>query len=968
MSCSDSCNGKANCTCGCCSGISLMTPQGESNLPGLPSIVYRTGTWATFKQSMLARLSSAHYPALANLKTRDNDDFTIALLDATSVVLDILTFYQERLANESYLRTASQLRSLTELARLIGYQPAPGVAASTYLAFSLKAATGLPPNPATSAITISKGTQVQSVPAQGQKPQTFETSADILAKADWNALPVQTSVPWTAPGKQGLYLSGTVTQLQLGDSLLILGADRENWNSSSSTPSEQWDVVVLNQVEIDKARNLTYVAWDQRFSHGSGDGTSGSPSSWATAKIFAFRQKLAPFGASAPSPNLFVNARHSNQTSLPILIDDSSPTWQWKNFQIADSDHIDLSAPCPKAVVGSWVALTLDGLAQLYKVKQNTAVSLAQYALSAKVTELAADYADPDISAFALTMTEVWAQSEELTVAQQPLDHPLYGAVLDLEQLRPDLAGVKAIALTGKSQKLTVNSGVKAAMAFTPDDGSPDLILHPGDVVTILEPTPLPLGNGGMVPEWKSYSKQRDLRVFDANGRTGTIKKARLSDFMLALPASSDPVTQEFALVSSVSLISKPYPHTQILLKSSLLNCYDRTATTVNANVGLATNGASVSEILGSGAAATPNQKFGLRQTPLTFVQSPTPTGRLSTLQVTANSVAWTEAPTLYLQGPSKQVFATLNQPGGGTSVLFGDNIEGATLPTGQNNVQANYRIGSGVSGNVGAGTITTLIDRPLGVSGVNNPAAATGGQDPQTVDDIRSDAPLSVLTLGRAVSITDYQNYASSFAGIAKAHALWVPSGPGRGVFLTVAAAGGSALPPGNPTLDNLVMSLHNYGNPLVPIYAVSFLETLFRLEADLAYDPAYDPIVVKAAVLQSLNQNYSFAARTFGEGVSGDEVAAFIQAIPGIVAVNATKLKALATSAGGDLTGGAWSVFSYNNWLSQQVAITRPCSGSPVRICPYLPVANPTALPYPAEILVLDPDPGSIVLGVMA
>ena len=116
---------------------------------------------------------------------------------------------------------------------------------------------------------------------------------------------------------------------------------------------------------------------------------------------------------------------------------------------------------------------------------------------------------------------------------------------------------------------------------------------------------------------------------------------------------------------------------------------------------------------------------------------------------------------------------------------------------------------------------------------------AATGGEDPQTVDDIRSDAPLSVLTLGRAVSITDYQNYASTFAGIAKAYAIWIPSGPGRGVFLSVAAAGGSALPPGNPTLDNLITSLHDYGNPLIPIYAASFLETLFSLEADVVYDP---------------------------------------------------------------------------------------------------------------------------------
>jgi len=89
------------------------------------------------------------YPALNRLKTRDDDDFSIAFLDATAVMLDILTFYQERLANERYLRTATQLYSLTQLSQLIGYQPSPGVSASTYLAFTLTAAPGLPATPGT---------------------------------------------------------------------------------------------------------------------------------------------------------------------------------------------------------------------------------------------------------------------------------------------------------------------------------------------------------------------------------------------------------------------------------------------------------------------------------------------------------------------------------------------------------------------------------------------------------------------------------------------------------------------------------------------------------------------------------------------------------------------------------------------------------------------------------------------------
>ena len=233
--------------------------------PGLSAIAYRTGVWGTFKNSMLARLSSADYPALAGLKTRDDDDFSIALLDASAMMLDVLTFYQERLANESYLRTATQLSSLTELSRLIGYRPSPGVAASTYLAFTIKAAPGAPADPTATAVTIPAGTKAQSVPAQGQTPQTFETSRDILAKADWNALPVQTGLGWQPKsGDTSVYLAGTSTQLNPGDAILIVGDERAN----PPHTSENWDVRIVSAVEPDGGRNRTRVVWSEGLGHG----------------------------------------------------------------------------------------------------------------------------------------------------------------------------------------------------------------------------------------------------------------------------------------------------------------------------------------------------------------------------------------------------------------------------------------------------------------------------------------------------------------------------------------------------------------------------------------------------------------------------------------------------------------------------------------------------------------------------
>ena len=962
-----SCTKTSSCTCGCCAGISVATPQPESNPPGQSAIVYRIGTWATFRESMLARLSSSNYPALSYLKTRATDDFSIALLDASSVVLDILTFYQERLANESYLRTATQPRSLVELSRLIGYQPAPGIAAVTYLAFTLKAATGSASDPNTAAITIPAGTQVQSVPAQNQTPQTFETSADIRAKSDWNALPVLAARPWIAPGDTSLYLAGVSTQLNPGDSLLILGADREEWNPSSATPSEQWDVVVLNQVIVDKQKNLTWVAWDERLSHFNGTGASPDPSTWTTAKVFAFRQKAALFGHNAPDPHLFADAKNHALTSLPTLIHSGPLGWYWKGYTANPGSHIDLDSTYSKVVVNTWYALTVTGIAELYKVATVFPVSRSAFAISAKVTRISPDYVDPAV--FPIQGTAVLAQSEELAIADQPLDHPLYGSVLELRDLRPDLVGAQAVAILGKAQKLSVNTPA-TALFFTPDDSSVSTKLKPGDIVTLIEPGPLPQKTTGEVSDWNGSAESmiaRNLRVSDARGRTGTLI-APLSAFSLAASAKTDPDIEEFALASSVLAVSQPYPHTRILLKNPLSHCYDRNLTTANANVGLATAGRSVSEIMGNGSAATPNQSFTLRQSPLTFVQSPTANGRLSTLEVRANGVDWHEATTLYQQKPSASVFSTLNQADATTKIQFGDNIEGATLPTGQNNIQAIYRVGSGLAGNVAAGSITTLVDRPLGVSGVTNPEAATGGEDPQSMADVRTNAPLSVLTLGRAVSITDYQNFAATFAGIAKAQAIWIPSGPGRGVFLTVAGSGGIALPPGNPTLANLVTSLHNYGNPLIPIHTLTFAETLFRFAADVKYDPDYDAAVVQASILQSLRQTYSFASRSFGQGVSADEIAALIQAIPGVVAVNIKHLKVRATSLAGDLGSGNWSVYAYTQWLTQPVTLKRPPSGSQMRICPWVPVARLDRLPDPAEILVLDPDPKGIVLGVMA
>jgi hypothetical protein len=926
---------------------------------------------------MLARLSSSDYPALSYLKTRDDDDFTIALLDATAVMLDILTFYQERLANESYLRTATQLYSLTQLVQLIGYQPSPGVSASTYLAFTLRAATGLPTDPTTTAVTIPAGTQAQSIPPQGGKPQYFQTSADILAKADWNALPVQTGAPWQPQaGDTSVYLAGTTTQLNPGDAILIVGDER-----LTNTKSTRWDVRRVTSVQPDNINQRTLITWSEGLGGQKGAPTQKNP------KVYALRQKASLFGYTAINPLML-----DPNTTLPALQNaklvskGTHPEWKFgiqsfDNTNLPAKSLIDLDATYSKIATASWLAIlrpfkTVSGAPEiaihLYNLTSVETISRSDYGVSAKITRAVADVNTSLQVDYQQTRScSVLGQSELLPTTEIPLDHPLYGINVDLEVMRSDLAGVTAIAITGSSQKIAVNFPLTGAptLSFVPDgDPSSTVPLAQGQVYTVLQPPDL-LNNDGSVPDWRSSTKALTLAVADASGRTGTIANAKLQYFVLVQPGTSDPVVQETGLIAKIEPVTTPFPHLRFVLQQPLMNCYARSVTTVNANVVAATAGAPVTELLGSGSASTPNQQFTLKQTPLTYIQAATPTGSQSSLQVLVNGATWTPVPTLYNQPPTAQVYTTLNLPGGVAQVQFGDGVEGATLPTGQSNVRATYRTGIGLVGNVGIGTISTLVDRPLGVSGVTNPSPGTGGQDPQSVDDIRANAPLSVLTLGRAVSIDDYQNFAANFAGIAKASAIWIPSGAYRGVFLTVASAGGEDLT-GSLTLSNLVTALQTYGNPNVVIFAQSFLETTFGFSAKIAYDSRYQQSDVNTAVMTLLQETYSFANRSFGQGVSSDELEALIQSVPGVIASHVTDLEVIATSPAGDIGTGGYSISAYNTWIGQALTtpLPRPKAKSHTRICPYIPTASDSSLPNPAEIVVLDPDPINVKLGVMS
>jgi hypothetical protein len=351
-----------------------------------------------------------------------------------------------------------------------------------------------------------------------------------------------------------------------------------------------------------------------------------------------------------------------------------------------------------------------------------------------------------------------------------------------------------------------------------------------------------------------------------------------------------DGVTTSELLTIDTAVMIDGY--TRLTFTQALQYTYKRGTVTLNANVAQATHGEHKLEAIGSGDGTVAFQRFKLRQPPLTYISAADPSGARASLQIRVDGLLWKQVPSLYGHGSDERVYMVQTDSEGDTSVQFGDGLTGARLPTGLENVQAEYRQGMGREALVAAGQIGLLLTRPLGVRGVTNPLAASGAQDREELDQVRGNAPLTVMTLDRLVSLQDYEDFARAFAGIAKALATWTWDGRRRGVFITVAGPDGAAIDPADATFGNLTTALQQAGDPLVPIGVQSYQPAFFQVEAGIKVQADYDPDMVLAAVASTLRTGFGFLARTFGQAVRRSEVMAAMHQVPGVVALDLDNL----------------------------------------------------------------------------
>ncbi len=840
--------------CGCCEGLTVTTPVEVMNRPGLSAVGYRVGTHGSFKASMLARLSTSGSSALRSLRTRRDEDFSIGLIDAWATVLDILTFYQERLANESYLLTATERRSLVEQARLIGYEPRPGVAASTFLAFTVEdtgvaSLPGAPPSPTPSGpreVLVPKGTKVQSVPGPGETAQMYETIEDLTAHVDWNSLQPRLTQPHPVRTDLGqVMVPGLASFVKTGDVVLIVaGSDpadekvkqvlRVTSDPKSNTttldvamtptpvpwirPILTSSPFILTAPTLDndfvRAELLGGTRWNQRLLL-----SMARTYRWSRVAlqarinlpplkplptepgIFAFRERAALFGHNAPK-----------WASLPEKQREEGGVyyhnWEGRTLQdeqpLSGESYIYLDRAYPSIIRGSWVVLmSPTTVPHVYQVHEATELSRADFALTAKVTRLRVGSSD-HFGKFTLRDTTAFVVSERLDLVPIPIPDVVEGNEVTLNGASLGLEAGRMVAVTGERSDL---SGV---------------------------------------------------------------------------------VTSEVVRLTEVTLEEG---FTTLIFKSGLVHPYVRATVRISGNVAAATHGESRSELLGSGDGRVPFQQFALRQPPLTYISAPTPSGGESTLEVRVNDQLWEEVATLYDHGPTEHIYVTRRDDDGKTTIQFGDGVSGARLPSGQQNVRAAYRQGIGAAGLVKASQLTLLMTKPVGVREVTNPLDATGAADPEILQDIRRNAALTLRTLDRIVSLQDYEDFAAAFSGVSKALATSTWTGRRRGVLLTVAGTDGAVVEQTGSVYTNLVRAIQEAGDPLVPVQVASYRPAFFKVGAKIGVVSDYSAELVLSGVQDRLREAFSFRTREFGQPVTLSEVLSVLHQVPGVQAAQLTQ-----------------------------------------------------------------------------
>ena len=778
----------------------------------------------------------------------------------------VLTEHLDAYANESFLRTATQWENVRKLVEMIDYHPAPPASASTALALhARKDRAGL----------VEAGFAVKNQPADGGKPVVFETLEDLVVDhalnevrlAGWNQS--QEVFTFTTSGDETtatIALDAALDEVSVGSlGLLIIARDgAEEGIPVAVTALSEFAISLRLFGEPSAATTIGRIRFlfapafvsaprlhgaetlelDRDVSIKPGDRLAWfQGGAWHAAEVRlqqGRRLRLDLHGATLPTVNetlyhMARTTRHDGFIVIPRERGAGKTVWG-DNFEKVASGEIEaVRAGEDSTYIRDEIR---DGS------RQNAWFVYEASAVAARVIQ-----ASP--------------------------------SSLDFDGDGGDLASGQWVLLSGEGDPVAarITRVVEGDRRFTLETDATGAAPAGG------------LVHGDFAVEARPAGHNANAAPAVAPGSGGTTQDT-LQLALHALPESlakgrrlivRSGLEAELVTVQAAFLGSEGV---EIVVEPRLTGLYPKNETTILGNVVSAGQGESQpTKILGSGDATRMHQEMVFKTEDVSFTPDPhMPAGVAAAITVTVENQIWQQVANLRDSAPEDPHFSVRLTEDGYLCLRFGDGFQGRRLPTGHNKVRLQARLGVGLAGNLPTGSLATpLRPHPL-LDAVEQPLESSGGNDRESVDSLRENAPATLLALARAVSLEDFTALAMSHSGLWQAHAYTRPSEFAHHESVTVAAvpAGGGLL---GPLADEVTAYLRAHALPGVRVEVVDYRPVFLSLEATVRVKfSEFDPDSVVAAVKAALADAFSLERRKLGQPLFRSEVFATLEAVNGV------------------------------------------------------------------------------------
>ena len=817
-------------------------------------------------------------------------DFAWEILRSFSRSVHVLGEYINAYANEAYLPTAVEWDNIRKLVALLGYQPSPPASAMTYIALLYKSE---------QKGKVNKGFAVKNKPAKGASTIIFETQETLEGQASINTLRLK---DWNKNKrtliiknkKIAFELSQLVQDINVGDVgvlvnettgyLVMVESVNSNQNRSILTLQAQQDIpnnlalcdttLYLQPAFIAKPlpNGAGSVTLDQVVNLSAGDTVFvGKNNNFVAKKISEIsldklhfkqvdnssnndiirpqltkRQTIKDFPEKGDAFSAFFILNNISDVENVFMVDgNQNPVTSQIHTSSGGTNTLYVQG---NSVIGNELFFiqkpaNSETLATITSVGNNVVTSLQ---FPGKASELASNQ-------------WAWVQHKNDTQAAYKISK----ITQEENQFSVRLVHPATGVISKKSVK-SMQSGYKQALKHRDFDinNKPAWSKRSTTAATVFE-----LQDAKLL---KQLKREQKLICYSA-GKSFSVKIKKIESPLLH-------VTPPFHL------------DYQTATKASV---FTRNNTLIYGNVVSASHGETQpQQILGNGDASQTQQKFKLQSDNISWISDPNfNTGVRADIMLIVGSRYWQQVENLSNSGGEDHHYQIKVDEDNKLSIHFGDGRHGRKLPTGIDNIRVIFREGTGETGNLAANALVKIARPDPLVDDFIAPLTATGGASKEAPEHMRENAPAALLTLNRAVSLSDFEHLARHHSMVWQARAFEkIPDRPAPVLIeVVIVAAGGSPFTTNSEIAQLLKTFFLGHAIPNLPISVISYQPLVMQIKPSIMVDEsAFDKDLVAKAVIQHLQTSLALKQRQLGQALFRSRIIALIEQVTGVENAN--------------------------------------------------------------------------------